>query len=56
MREHIGVEGVAGSALVELESRWRPSEDEIVRVAIAVIFSDLVAIMMLAAGAILTMG
>jgi len=41
---------------VELESRWRPSEDAIVRAAITVILVALVAIIALAAAAVLTMG
>lgn len=43
------------SSLVELKSRRRFSEDEIVRAAIAVIFVALVATIALSAGAILTM-
>jgi hypothetical protein len=46
----------AGAALVELKPRRRPSEDEIVRAAITVIFVSLGAIMALGAAAILTMG
>lgn len=46
----------AETDLVELKPRWRPSEDEIVRAAITVIFVSLVAVMAVAAAAILTMG
>ena len=48
--------GWAEPAFVEYKPPWRPSEEEIVRAAIAVIFLALLAIMALAAGAILTMG
>lgn len=41
---------------VEIEPRWRPSEDEIVLAAITVILVALVAIIALAAAAVLTMG
>ncbi|AYE96235.1 hypothetical protein C0J29_16920 [Mycobacterium paragordonae] len=43
-------------ALVELKPRWRLTEEEIVRAAIAVILISLMVLMGLAAGAILTMG
>lgn len=42
-------------ALVELKPRWRLTEEEIVRAAIAVILISLTVLMGLAAGAILTM-
>ena len=42
-------------ALVELKPRWRLTEEEIVRAAIAVILISLMVLMGLAAGAILTM-
>jgi hypothetical protein len=41
---------------VEIQPRWRPSEDAIVRGAIAVILVALVSIIALAAAAVLTMG
>jgi hypothetical protein len=46
----------AETGLVEFKPRWRPSEDEILRAAITVIFVALVAIIALAAAATLTMG
>ncbi|MCV6966513.1 hypothetical protein BST27_07475 [Mycobacterium intermedium] len=39
---------------VETKPRWRPTEEEIVRAAIAVIFISLMALIGLAAGAFLT--
>ncbi|MBV8785799.1 MAG: hypothetical protein JOZ00_03835 [Mycobacterium sp.] len=44
------------TVLVESKPRWRLTEEEIVRVAITVIFVELVAVIGVAAGAILTMG
>lgn len=44
------------NALVEMKPRWRLTEEEIVRAAIAVIFVSLMALIGLAAGAILTAG
>jgi hypothetical protein len=46
----------AETVLVEIKPRRRPSEDEIVLAAIAVILASLMAIMAVAAAAILTMG
>ena len=54
--EAIAVGAGDETALVELNPRWRPSEDEIVLAAITVIFVSLVAIIAVAAAAILTMG
>ncbi|OBF58906.1 hypothetical protein A5756_06490 [Mycobacterium sp. 852002-53434_SCH5985345] len=42
--------------LAEWKPRWRPTEEEIVRAAIAVILAALVVMIGVAAGAILTMG
>ncbi|ORB69390.1 hypothetical protein [Mycobacterium scrofulaceum] len=42
--------------LIDLKTSWRPSEEDVARAAIAVIFFALVTIISLAAGAILTMG
>ncbi|GAA4536136.1 hypothetical protein [Mycobacterium paraffinicum] len=42
--------------LAELQPRWRPTEEEIVRAAITVILVALVAVIGVAAVAILTMG
>lgn len=39
----------------EMRSRWRPTEEEVVRAAITVILVALVAVISVAAGAILTM-
>lgn len=44
------------TSLLELKPRRRPTEEEVVRAAIAVILVALMAIIWLAAGAILTMG
>lgn len=46
----------AKTGLLEMKARRLPSEDEVVRAAIAVILGALVAIISLAAVAILTMG
>jgi hypothetical protein len=46
----------AEAAPVAIKPRWRPSEDEIVSVAIAVVLLSLMAIIAVAAAAILTMG
>ncbi|WP_055399277.1 MULTISPECIES: hypothetical protein [unclassified Mycobacterium] len=40
----------------EMKPGWRPTEEEIVRAAITVIFVALMAVIGVAAGAILTMG
>lgn len=53
------VNGIAwrgDTVLAELKPRWRATEEEIVRAAIAVILVALVAVIGVAAGAILTMG
>jgi hypothetical protein len=42
--------------LVGLKPRWRPTEEEVVRAAIAAILVALMTLIGLAAGAILTMG
>ncbi|MGD1171412.1 hypothetical protein ACKUVQ_21580 [Mycobacterium seoulense] len=44
------------TVLAELQPRWRPTEEEIVRGAITVILVALVAVIGVAAVAILTMG
>lgn len=44
------------TVLAELKPRWRPTEEDIVRASITVIFVALVAVIGIAAGAILTMG
>jgi hypothetical protein len=46
----------AATALVDMKTRWRPSEDEIVRAAITVILVALGTIIALAAGAAVTVG
>ncbi len=46
----------AETVLVEIKPRWRPSEDEIVLAAITVILVALLAIIVLAAAAVFTMG
>ena len=50
----IGCQG--DTVLVEVEPRWRPTEEEIVRAAITAILFALITLIGLAAGAILTMG
>lgn len=44
------------TVLVESKSRWRPTEEEIVRAAIMVIWVSLMSLIGLVAGAFLTMG
>jgi hypothetical protein len=46
----------AETVLVEINPRWRPSEDEILRAAITVLLLSLMAIIAVGAAAILTMG
>jgi hypothetical protein len=59
IHEHARTDAIdwgAETAPVEIERRWRLSEDEIVSAAITVILVALVAIIAVAAAAILTMG